>query len=248
MNSKCKNCGFTTIEDASFCSNCGRLLKRTEKTLDFTPMLWGMGYYFLLLLVISIFSNIEMNPLMLKLWLSVFFLVATFTVAYNSNFKELLPLYQINKIDPVRMVVVIVLSVLVSLVLNLLLPQINNLIFKTEGTNLYIGFSLTRFSLFLILLNMAIVPAVFEEMAFRGFMFNLMKNYMNPEAAITVCSFLFAILHLNILSMFWLFPVALVWGWLRVKYNTIWYGMASHFFLNLTTFIVELNEVKHFIF
>jgi membrane protease YdiL (CAAX protease family) len=215
---------------------------------DFKPMFWAIGYYFIILLLILGFSTLNVSPLVLKFGLNILFLVVTLAVAYT-NLNELRPLYQIRRINPLVVILVIILSILFSSALNLTIPHVNNWIFKTDSeSNLYTQFLGLRFPIFFMVLSMAVIPAVLEEMAFRGFVFNQMETYMSSRTAIIVCSFLFAILHLNVFSLFWIFPIALVWGWLRIKYNTVWYGMISHFFVNFTSTMFDLNEVEHFLF
>ena len=46
-------------------------------------------------------------------------------------------------------------------------------------------------------------------------------------------------IHLSIISLLWLVPLGLVLGFLRGKYNTLWYGMVAHFTYNFAITIFE---------
>jgi membrane protease YdiL (CAAX protease family) len=86
----------------------------------------------------------------------------------------------------------------------------------------------------------AITPALFEEIGFRGYLLNALLKITDGPQAIYISAFLFAILHLSFLSLFWLIPFAIFIGYLRLKENTLWYGIFFHFAFNLTACIFEL--------
>ena len=46
-------------------------------------------------------------------------------------------------------------------------------------------------------------------------------------------------MHLQIISLLWLIPIGLVFGLLRNKYNTLWYGVIGHFVYNFSITVYE---------
>jgi membrane protease YdiL (CAAX protease family) len=88
--------------------------------------------------------------------------------------------------------------------------------------------------------SIALLPAVFEEIAFRGVMYNYCNNFLDEQLAVVITAFLFAIMHLSLISLIWLIPFGIFIGMLRHKYNTIWYGIIFHFTFNLTACIIDL--------
>ena len=78
----------------------------------------------------------------------------------------------------------------------------------------------------------AFVPALFEELGFRGYLFNQMLKIASPTITIIVTGFLFALMHMSFISMIWLVPFGIFLGYLRLKYNVIWLGMIVHFIHN----------------
>ncbi len=86
-------------------------------------------------------------------------------------------------------------------------------------------------------------PAVFEELAFRGFILNAIANLTSRDAAIYVSSFLFGIMHFAILSLFWLIPLGIAFAWLRFRYKTLWYGMIAHFCYNLFITLIAFDII-----
>jgi membrane protease YdiL (CAAX protease family) len=85
----------------------------------------------------------------------------------------------------------------------------------------------------------AILPPIFEELAFRGYLFNLLKRVTNARNTIIATSFLFALVHFSFISIIWIFPFGLLLGYLRNKYNTLWLGMIIHFIHNLIVFLLD---------
>jgi membrane protease YdiL (CAAX protease family) len=82
-------------------------------------------------------------------------------------------------------------------------------------------------------------PAIFEEVAFRGFLFNNLEKITAEKSAIYITGFLFGIIHLSFISLLWLVPIGLVFAMMRLKYNTLWYGIVGHFSYNLFITVIE---------
>ena len=66
------------------------------------------------------------------------------------------------------------------------------------------------------------MPAIFEELGFRGFLLSNLLKITEVDQAVYVSAFLFAIIHLSFISLFWLIPFALFLGFTRIKEQTIW--------------------------
>jgi ABC-2 type transport system permease protein/sodium transport system permease protein len=84
--------------------------------------------------------------------------------------------------------------------------------------------------LWLILLTLAIVPAVFEELSFRGFLFASLRTLMAADRAVIASALLFGVFHEVI------FPgrlltstfLGLVLGWVRMRSGSIVPGIVLH--------------------
>lgn len=86
----------------------------------------------------------------------------------------------------------------------------------------------------------AVMPALFEELGYRGYLLQNLLRIADKDQAIYITSFLFAIIHMSFISLFWLIPFALFLGYTRVKENTLWYGIFIHFFFNLTACVFQI--------
>lgn len=93
----------------------------------------------------------------------------------------------------------------------------------------------TNFGLYLIsLIVVCLMPAIFEEVLFRGIIFNKGREY-GIKSAIILSSFLFAIMHFDFSNFFGTLVLGIIAG-LMVKYtNRLIYPMITHFAMNFTS-------------
>jgi hypothetical protein len=83
------------------------------------------------------------------------------------------------------------------------------------------------------ILVVAVQPAIFEELAFRGVVFSALRRVLESREAVLVTALMFMILHLSVLSFPHLLLIGLVLGWLRVRTGSLVPGMFLHFTHNL---------------
>ena len=95
------------------------------------------------------------------------------------------------------------------------------------------------FPLLFAIFSVAVVPAISEEIMFRGIILEKLNKMAGPLSAIVTSSFLFSIAHLSFFSFFWQIP----WAWaiakMRLKYHTLWYGVIIHFVHNTTVVLLD---------
>ena len=78
------------------------------------------------------------------------------------------------------------------------------------------------------MLVFAVLPAVCEELAFRGFILTGLRRRFRTGTAVVICSFLFAISHMNVFQFLPTFALGLVLGLLAVRGGSVLPGMAFH--------------------
>lgn len=110
----------------------------------------------------------------------------------------------------------------------------------------YTFFETGKYAPFLMIFFTAVMPAVFEELAFRGYLLQSLLKVADAGQAIFISAFLFSIIHLSFISLFWLIPFAWFQGFTRIKENTIWYGVFFHFFFNLGACLYQMWWLKYF--
>lgn len=96
----------------------------------------------------------------------------------------------------------------------------------------------------------AVLPALFEEFAFRGVIFGRGKGVFSLKQTIWASSILFTLLHISVISFAWVFPFAMMLGYLRARYRTVFYGVCLHFLHNFTAVMADYygwnNIFAHF--
>ncbi len=91
------------------------------------------------------------------------------------------------------------------------------------------GFLDAGYSWWAILGMVAVFPAVFEELAFRGIIVPQLKRVLRTNETIAVSAIMFVILHLSILSAPHLLLVGGLTGYLRLRSKSIWPCVLLHF-------------------
>jgi sodium transport system permease protein len=87
-------------------------------------------------------------------------------------------------------------------------------------------------SWWLHLLVFGLMPAVFEELAFRGFILSGLRRRLGPGSAILVSSCLFALYHMNVFQVLPAFLLGLVLALLAVWSGSVLPGMLFHCLYN----------------
>ncbi len=78
-------------------------------------------------------------------------------------------------------------------------------------------------------LVVAVQPAIFEELAFRGIMTSSLQPVLGSRETLFVVALLFAIIHLNPAGFIHLFVAGLALGYLRSFSGSLYPGMLLHF-------------------
>lgn len=102
----------------------------------------------------------------------------------------------------------------------------------------------TPTTLILTLISSAIIPAIGEELLFRGVIFNALKEKGSLYATI-VSSLFFALFHFNLSQSIYPFLFGLILGFSYAKTKNILVPMLIHFFNNATNIVLQyfLNPV-----
>jgi len=87
-------------------------------------------------------------------------------------------------------------------------------------------------SWWMYLMVYVLLPAIFEELAFRGFMLAGLRRRFPVWTAIFISSFLFALYHMNVFQALPTFILGIVLGMLRVRSGSVFPGMLFHLLYN----------------
>ncbi len=96
----------------------------------------------------------------------------------------------------------------------------------------------TLVSLALNILSTAVLPALIEEMIFRGYILNTLRLH-GDGLAVVLSAVLFALFHGNVLQIPFAFILGLVMGYLTVQTDSIWPAVLLHFSNNLMSVLLN---------
>ena len=84
-----------------------------------------------------------------------------------------------------------------------------------------------------------IVPAIAEELVFRGFLFRKLFDLSgNSNLAIAISALIFALVHFQILNVLPIFIMGYILGYVYFNTRNIIYPMLIHFLYNTTQVIL----------
>jgi membrane protease YdiL (CAAX protease family) len=99
--------------------------------------------------------------------------------------------------------------------------------------------SITNYPLFY--LGSCLLPALFEELLFRGVLLGSLRHLLDKNTAIAITAGLFTFTHMQYewyLMLFNLLPLAVFLGYARTNTGSIWTGVFLHFVNNAASIIL----------
>ena len=95
------------------------------------------------------------------------------------------------------------------------------------------------------LLVLAIVPAIGEELLFRGYLQQKLGNWLrNPHTTILITAFLFSAIHFNFQAIIPRFVLGVLLGYLFYWSNSLWLPILAHFANNAQVVIFSYPLFK----
>jgi len=99
-----------------------------------------------------------------------------------------------------------------------------------------------HYSLWQLLAFFSLAPAVLEEIAFRGIIFNRLNAVLGEREAWLVQAAFFSVLHLSPVIFVTHFVMGLIFGWLRMRTRSLLPGMMLHGLWNASVILLELQR------
>lgn len=243
----CTKCSYNNTNNIRFCTNCGNQLIGKSKNEDgkkqFTQTLL-LFFSVLLVIISSYFFAERLSAYDFELvFTSLFALIVLIFMGFD--LKSFLKLFQI-RVRKKPIVLVLLLAPLFAIVGFFFTLYIAKL-FNIPIVNQYIFFSTNfNYPILVGLLFLGLVPALLEEMIFRGLLFNQLLKFTKPKLVIIVTSILFSFVHLAFLSFIWILIAGLILGYFRYRYRTIWYSILFHGLYNSSILLIDYLHVAYF--
>ncbi len=214
-----------------------------------------LGAGLVLSIIVSIISSSTGVPinevqrydwiLYVNMFLSAFIFLLVF-IGINAKFKKdyLVASRLKTKVDYRLCLVAILLGIVVFLG-GLNITSLYNHLFahvfpQQDATNVI---ATSNFGVFILqVLLLAILPAIFEELVFRGIIYNGLRQKFSAVASIIISASFFMLIHLSIYKSFYQIILGIVLALLVYYTGSIIYGMIFHFTNNFI--IILLNYIS----
>ncbi|MDA3853379.1 MAG: CPBP family intramembrane metalloprotease [Bacteroidales bacterium] len=104
---------------------------------------------------------------------------------------------------------------------------------KAAAVTVFLVSGKSIFALFVNLIMIAALPAIGEELIFRGILLRILKNSTrNIHIAVWVSAFIFSAFHLQFYGFLPRFFIGIILGYLYVASGTLWLPILAHFINN----------------
>lgn len=91
---------------------------------------------------------------------------------------------------------------------------------------------------------LALIPAIGEELIFRGVILNGLTNRYSPISSCLFSSLMFAMYHMNLQQLFYQFLLGFIMGFVVLKTRSLYSSMIIHFTSNFLVVTMEFVRVK----
>lgn len=241
-NDTCNECNEPIHKEHRFCHNCGSYLGTEAVNISIfnnADLRRVFLFYFIYLFICLLIKHSSwFNSYDELFWVEIILAVITLRFVWL-NWSEMRPVIRFNNFKWSVLAIVVSIAAIGSLLVTISVRELNVSFFHTDFSY-YEAYRLYNYPVLVMIYSIALMPAIFEELAFRGVMYNYCGNFLDERLVVALTAFLFAIMHLNLMSLVWLIPFAFFIGSLRRKYNTIWYSIIFHFTFNLTACLFDL--------
>lgn len=117
--------------------------------------------------------------------------------------------------------------------LNTLIPLPAALVeIERQQTEMIEGFLKSDFNVIIALFHVAMVPAICEEILYRGFALNLLRRTKAAWTAILITGIIFGFYHLRLSQVIPLAMIGIFLGWITVRSGSLIPAIVAHFVNN----------------
>jgi len=229
----CSHCNATMSDNDKFCGHCGMPLvpEKVGKERRVVYLIVAFYAFFLLHTIVSFFIYEEEITLTRELWVEGIFILSTIIFCLM-DWKRILALFTAQGVPLWAWGISILFPIVTGFSVYYGMDVINSFL-EVEDNNVFWEYFTYENPVLWAMIFYVLIPPIFEELAFRGFLFNQLRLLLNPTVTIIATAVLFALVHFSFVSMLWIFPFGMALGYLRFRFKTLWLGMIIHFIHNL---------------
>ncbi|MHB8208237.1 CPBP family glutamic-type intramembrane protease [Mucilaginibacter sp.] len=243
----CIQCDELVATESRFCNHCGH--GQNNYSNDVSEKKWSnikqIALFFILDTVICCVGSFitYFKTLDWSIVIDGLLAIVALTFFFN-NWSKNKSILVWRNFSITKLIAYCGIAVVGSFFVNITVGWLNHSLFSKEYSY-YALYATSKYGKELMLFFVAVMPALFEELGYRGFVLEKLLQIVDRKQAIFITAFLFAIMHMSFISLFWLIPFALLLAYVRIKENTLWYGVLIHFCFNFTACTIELLNLNH---
>jgi uncharacterized protein len=239
---QCSNCNTLFESKKNFCEVCGTRIVPI-KTIKYDKEINETSWFFIIFTIfITATHIIEFEDYKYVILTDLTFIVLVSIYCFI-EFNAIKKMLHFRNIKPLLLIYILIGAIVSAFCITFIANKMNQSLFEGSQSTYYETFILSPAPLLFAILSIGVVPAIFEELAFRGVLFHKLLKLTSLKSVIITTSILFSILHFSLISMLWLLPLGLVFGYLRARYRNLIYGMFAHFIYNSSIVIIQYYDL-----
>ncbi|MFA9465988.1 MAG: lysostaphin resistance A-like protein [Velocimicrobium sp.] len=158
--------------------------------------------------------------------------IMIYLIRGRQNVKKLL---RFHKICLPNVALLIVFAFFISPLLSFL--NVVSLLFTTNEVSDTISNIVGSYPLIISVMTVAMLPAVLEEIVYRGVFFHEYRN-LNPRKGVILSAFLFGLMHMNFNQFFYAFVMGMIFAIIVEATDSILSSMIVHFTINASSVLL----------
>jgi membrane protease YdiL (CAAX protease family) len=240
----CWSCSQPVRIPARYCHHCGAIQAEElhEAPEKKSRRIWLVALFFALQLLLC--SILQFSDTVQGFTSALFYdgIFIALTLGFVTlAWKEIKPVLSLKGFSFLRAGFYMMIAAGFSILVQYVMDWLKFTLYDKEITY-YRAFMDMPYPVLLMLLFIAVQPAIFEELGFRGVMQGLLNKILDIPQSLSLTAFAFAFIHLSLLSIVWLIPFSFMLGYIRSRENCIWYGVLVHFVFNAIAVLHDLPE------
>lgn len=148
-----------------------------------------------------------------------------------------------SKPKPKKILIYIGIAILSFVMLYPIINVVDTWLIKRGVESSEFPYKLNTQGYLISIISLALIPAVFEELLFRGIIFNGLKPY-GKTFSIVVSAVMFSVFHMSLNQTLYPVLMGLLFGGIMFKENNILYTMIVHFVCNFTTITLAYFNIS----
>lgn len=239
----CFRCSAVIKTTSRYCKQCGATQQSAEPLFVDKNIINALVAFYLIELLVCGILTFSDDFRGLEYLLVADGIMALSAILFTLLIRQdVFPVLKWNNFSFRKLLVYTGIAIASSVVVQFVSKWINVSLFDTDNNYYYAFIGYKHPALYMLLVT-AVAPALFEELAYRGYVLGALLKLVERRQAIFISAFVFALIHLNMISFVWLLPFALFLGYIRIKENSLWYGIMFHFTFNAVSCLFELWEL-----